>query len=253
MSGAEIITNKIQGIEPGMLFTYKDLSSENISAESTLATLSRLTSKGMIKRFEKGVYFKPKKGTFGEVPVKESQILTTLLYKNGKQVGYLTGAGVYNKMGLSTQLTNYYTIATKKARKPINDGRIKVCFVKTYCEVSEENTGLLQLLDAIKDLKNILGSNADAIISLIKIKFEKLSQDEKIKICELAIKYPPSVRAISGAILECLGQTSISSKLYNSLNDLSKYTIGIEEKTLPNKSKWKIKWYFTEIPKYLLI
>jgi len=44
-----------------------------------------------------------------------------------------------------------------------------------------------------------------------------------------------------GAIVELLGYNSSAVKLYKTLNPLSKYKLGIEEKILPNKNKWKIE------------
>ena len=124
----------------------------------------------MIKRFGKGKYYKPKNGTFGEVPLSENQILTSLLNKNDNLTGYITGSSAYNKLGLTTQISNEYVIATYEMRKPIQLGRIKIRFVKSYCQIEEKNISPLQLLDAIKDFKNIPGISSNKAIELLKIK-----------------------------------------------------------------------------------
>ena len=241
MSISETITNRIEGFEPGTLFSYRNFKVAPNTMEATTATLSRLTSKGIIKRFGKGKYFKPKNGVFGEVPLKENQIIETIIKDNGNLIGYLTGAGAYNKMGLTTQIANEYTIAAYEFRKPIQKGRVKARFVKAYCDITEMNIPLLQLLDAIKDIRSIPGTETNIAIELIKIKLEGLSLSKQKKLSRLALNYPSSTRALTGAMLELLDSKQASEKLYKSLNFLSKYKLGIKESVLPNKDKWKIE------------
>lgn len=241
MSISETITNQIESFEAGTLFSYQDLQVPSGSFEAMAATFSRLNSKGVIRRFGKGRYFKPKSGMFGEVPLKESQIIESITIENGSLVGYLTGAIAYNKMGLTTQIANEYTIAAHEFRKPVQKGRIKVRFVKAYCDITTINIPLLQLLDAIKDIRCIPGIEPNTALELIKIKLEGLSLTEQKKLSGLALNYPPSVRALTGAVLELLNNKKASEKLYKSLNFLSKYMLGVNEKILPNRNKWKIE------------
>ena len=241
MSITETITNRIESFEPGVLFSYRDFKDSPNAMEATAATLSRLTLKGIIKRFGKGKYFKPKNGAFGEVPLKENQIIETIIKANDKLVGYLTGSGAYNKMGLTTQIANEYTIAAYEFRKPIQKGRVKARFVKAYCDITETNIPLLQLLDAVKDIRSIPGMETNTALELIKIKIEQLPLREQKKLGQLALSYPSSTRALTGAMLELLNSKQAADKLYKSLNFLSKYKLGIKESVLPNKDKWKIE------------
>jgi hypothetical protein len=241
MSIAETITNQIESIKPGILFSYRDFKVAPNTMEAMAATFSRLTSKGIIRRFAKGRYFKPQEGMFGEVPLKENQIIESIIKDNDNLTGYLTGAIAYNKMGLTTQIANEYTIAAYEFRKPIQKGRIKARFVKAYCDITETNIPLLQLLDAIKDIRSIPGTETNTALELIKIKVKKLSLTEQKTLSRLALNYPPSVRALTGAVFELLNNKKASEKLYKSLNFLSKYILGIKEKVLPNRDKWKIE------------
>src|ERR1035437_9097525 len=204
MSVAETISNQIKSLEPGILFSYRDFKTAPNTMEAMAAAFSRLTSKGIIKRFEKGIYFKPQEGMFGEVPLKENQIIESIIKDNGNLTGYLTGTMAYNKMGLTTQIANEYTIATYEFRKPLQKGRVKARFVKAYCDITEINIPLLQLLDAIKDIRSIPGTETNKALELIKIKVEKLSLTEQKKLSGLALNYPPSTRALTGAVLELL-------------------------------------------------
>ncbi len=240
MSVAKTISNQIENIESGILFSYQDFKVAPNNMGAVAVAFSRLASKGIIKRFGRGKYFKPQVGKFGEVPLRESQIIESIINDNGNLTAYLTGSAAYNQMGLTTQMSNEYTIATHEFRKPYQKGRVKVRFVKAYVDITELNIPLLQILDAIKDIRNITGTETNKAIELLKIKIDKLSLSEQKRLAQLALNYPPSTRALTGAILELLNNEKASKKLYKSLNYLSKYMIGVNEKVLPNKTKWKI-------------
>lgn len=241
MTVAKNISNQIQKLEPGILFSYQDFKVAPNTMEAMAAALSRLASKGVIKRFGRGKYFKPKEGAFGAVPLQENQIIESIIKDNGILTGYLTGSAAYNKMGLTTQMSNEYTIATYEFRKPYQKGRIKARFVKAYCDITESNIPLLQLLDAFKDIRSIPGTETNNALELLKLKVEKLSLSEQKKLAQLALNYPPATRALLGAVLEGGNDKKASEKLYKSLNPLSKYMLGIKDSILPNKDKWKIK------------
>lgn len=241
MNTSSTITKRIESIEPGVLFSYNDFKIPAQNFEAAAITFSRLVSRGIIKRFEKGKYFKPEKGIFGDVPLAENQILKSLLKNNGNLIGYITGTSVYNQMYLTTQIPNEYVIATNEIRKPVKKGRIRIRFVKAYAVITESNIFLLQLLDAIKDIGEIPGTGANEALPLIKTKLKILSLKEQKIIVELALNYPPATRALTGALFELLGNITIADKLFKSLNPMSKYKIGIMEDKLSNKNKWKIE------------
>jgi|GEM_PF-5844362 len=177
----------------------------------------------------------------GEIPLKENEILNSILRENGKITGYLTGNVAYNVMGLTTQISNEYIIATYGFRKPLQKGRIKARFVRAYANIEQNNIPLLQLLDSIKDIKSIPGVETNTALELIKIKLQALSLNEVKLLTQIALNYPPATRALTGALLELLKFDTLSKKLFNSLNFLSKYKFSINEKILPNKNKWKIE------------
>ena len=69
------ILNKIKRIEPGITFGYRDL---NINQKEFLAaskSMERLIEKGMIKRYSKGIFYKPEVTPFGELKPSEKMIL----------------------------------------------------------------------------------------------------------------------------------------------------------------------------------
>lgn len=242
MSIAENITKQIEVIEPGVIFSYNDFKVAPNTMVATANTLSRLASKGIIKRFEKGKYFKPKLGMYGERPLQLDKILEYILKENGNLKGYITGTTAYNRMGLSTQISTEYVVASYELRKPLTSGLVKIRFVKAYStEITEKNIFSLQLLDSIKDIQNIPGTGVNDALEIIKIKLKELPLIGQKKLVQLALNYPPATRAIIGAIFELIGNDAASNKLFKTLNPLSNYKLSVATKVLPNKNKWNIK------------
>ena len=59
------------------------------------------------------------------------------------------------------------------------------------------------------------------------------------KMTDLARAYPPMVRALCGYILEDLGNTELSNKLFQTINPFTKYKIGLPQ-NYSAYSKWGI-------------
>lgn len=57
----------------------------------------------------------------------------------------------------------------------------------------------------------------------------------------LAEAYPPMVRALLGTIIENDCGMAKAQPLWDSLNPVTVYKLGISEDALPNKKKWRIE------------
>lgn len=68
-----------------------------------------------------------------------------------------------------------------------------------------------------------------------------LSKENKISLVRLALKYPPAARALLGAILEEIGNRSLTEPLLKSLNPITTYNLPGAEKVLTFLDKWNIK------------
>lgn len=76
-------------------------------------TFFRLEKDKKIKRYKKGIYYKPKVTMFGEVGIDTEQlILKQYIKKDDKINGYLTGPVVWNNWDITTQVPNRTWIAT---------------------------------------------------------------------------------------------------------------------------------------------
>ncbi|WP_100612813.1 DUF6088 family protein [Confluentibacter lentus] len=234
------IKTKVARIDTGEVFTYDTLSIPQSEFSAAAKALSRLVANGVIKRYKKGMYYKPKQTVFGELKPGEDVLLKNYLFENDKQIAYVTGVRLYNQLGLTTQVPNVVRLASKDKEIKTKIGSLVIKPAKSYVSVTKKNVPLLQLLDVIKDFKNIPDMDKRKGVSFLKEKIENLSADDKEKLTNFAKAYPPKVRALLGAILEALLLEDLSESLKETINYLSSYEFGISEKTLPSVSNWNI-------------
>lgn len=69
----------------------------------------------------------------------------------------------------------------------------------------------------------------------------KLSEKELEVLVRLALKYPPSTRALLRTILDSLGKVRITQKLRKSLNPITIYKIPGVSGVFSSASEWSIK------------
>ena len=241
VSTSKLVRRNIEKLEPGEVFGYSNFNVPKEEELSLAKSLSRLAKSGVIVRVSKGKYYKPRTSVFGNIKPTENQIVTALTERKNKRVGYLTGISIYNRLGLTTQLSNLIVIATTnpQASKEVSGYRIK--FVKRDFEINENEIQLLQLLDAIKDIKKIPDASADEALKVLTAKFKTLPVTQLKKISKLALNYNAATRALVGALLESKTNGISVTTLYRSLNPLSKYPLKISNNILPNRSKWNIE------------
>jgi len=206
MNIAKKIEEKINNIEIGDTFTYRDLAIKKEEYSAATKTIERLIKKGIIKRISTGIFYKPKQSIFGELKPDEEKIISPYLFKNGKRIAYITGLLLYNKMGLTTQIPKEISIASNKKRIYISKGNIKASAVKSYVEVTDENYKLLELLDTLKDFNKIPDLDKKSAVIILTDKILALNKKQRKELIEIALEYPPRVRAFLGALLENIDQ-----------------------------------------------
>ncbi|WP_127845276.1 type IV toxin-antitoxin system AbiEi family antitoxin domain-containing protein [Psychroflexus aestuariivivens] len=240
MKTTENIKNTIDRLPKGYVFTYDDFDVEVKTKEAVIKALNRMVDSGKISKLAKGKYYKPEKTPFGTLQPSQEQIVKDLLYEDGKTVGYLTGYSIYNKLGLTTQVSNIIQIGKNELRPKFNRGRYTISFVKQKNTITSKNIPLLQILDAIKYIKKIPDSNVrTSCLRFLEI-LKDLNLNDKRELIRLSLKYPPSTRALLGALLDEVDEEPISSTLKKSLNPITKYEIPQANEILNTTSDWNI-------------
>ena len=169
MKVAQKIEKQISKIKEGTTFTYQQLSIEQSEYSAATKAIERFIEKGIIKRVSTGIFYKPKQTIFGELKPNEEELLKSYLYQNNKRIAYITGTSLYNRMGLTTQVSKSIKIASRDKRITVSIGNIKGVPVKSYVDVTDKNFYLLEILDALKDFKKIPDLDTSSAIKIISI------------------------------------------------------------------------------------
>ena len=240
-----VITREVQRLvenfQPDYVFTYQDLNLPMERSESVIKMLNRLVSEGVIAKISKGRFYKPKQSVFGALKPKQEEIVKDLLEKDGEIIGYMTGYSVFNRLGLTTQVPNIIQIGTNVRKNKKKRGLFTISFVLQLNPITKENITLLQLLDAIRFIKEIPDATINQSCKRILAIIRELDKEETEKVLTLAEKYPPMVRAMLGAMIENIYGANKAMPLWNTLNPLTTYKVGIDEQSLPQIKKWKIE------------
>lgn len=241
MKVTDKILAKINRIDTGDVFGYDILGIDSDEVLAASKALSRLVDKGVIKRARKGYYYKPKVSVFGEQKPREDVLLSLYLFEKNKQVAYVTGTRLYNRLGLTTQVPNSVRIASLDRQVKGKVGNTIVKPAKSYVKVTADNIKYLEILDVIKDLNTIPDLEKTDGIVYLKNVLRGFDATEIKKLVTYGASYPPKVRALLGALLE---ELKISFSTYNvlkrSMNPSSSFDYGINSQLLSTVTSWNI-------------
>lgn len=234
------IGNQISNIANGTTFKYDQLEIEPQEFIAAAKAIERLIDKGIIKRVSTGIFYKPKKTVFGELKPSEEEIIKPYLFEKGKRVAYITGTALYNRMGLTTQIPKSIKISSRTKRITVSIGSLKATPVKSYVDVTDKNFYLLELLDALKDFKQIPDLDKESAIKIITNRLQELNITEIKQLITYSLAYPPRARSMLGALLEKLNTSASLIELKESLNPFSSYNLGVGT-ILPTAKNWNIQ------------
>lgn len=231
------IRERVKGISEGKIITLQSFS-KSLSKQAVVLGLSRLYQEGVLAKLEKGKYYRPKKSIFGLIGPSEDEIVNTLLDEM-KGDAYVSGGAIFNKMGLTTQISNEIVVVGGKYNRKKKIGNLNVRYQRSTFKIIKKYIKFYQILDALKEVKKIPGSDVSSNLLILKKMILGLSRDDQKKLSEISFYYKPMVRALLGAILE---ETKIDSiqKIKKSLNILTNYIIKFDSSILPNKKNWNI-------------
>lgn len=235
------IAARIWDLPSGHVFSYTDVSTEAKQKEAVIKGLNRMAASGRIAKLSRGKFYKPESSPFGELPPPREQVVKDLLERRGKVEGYLTGLSVYPEMGLTTQVSNTIQIGKNETRPAFRRGRYKIAFIKQKNRITRETIPLLRILDAIRLVKRIPDTTvAKACTRFTHLVGQRNSGDGKTLLA-LAMKYPPSTRALLGAVLDGVDPALDTKELKQSLNPITRYRISGAADVLPTAGKWNIE------------
>ena len=209
----------------------------NDSNYAAFKALERMVKKGEVKRAEKGLYYIPQKSIFGELPLSVRDFIQKYLYVGDKRIGYITGVNLFNRYGLTTQLSNTIEIATNTRKNPREYEGIKIKFIQNKAPITEENIKYLEILDILKNLKNIPDSAIQESYALMKKIILELAYEEIIFLLDLAEKYYTAVvLALLGSMIEEKNILRVK-KIKENLNRATTFKLNLK---IENGKDWRI-------------
>ena len=241
MKISDFINSEISKLPQSTIFTYKDFIKEINSREAVIKALNRKVASGEIAKFAKGKFYIPKQSIFGILKPNEYEVMKDLFYKNDVMVGYLTGLSIYNGLGLTTQISAVTVIGKNEVRPAFKRGYLRIHFVKQKNKITKDNYQILQILDAIRFIKDIPDAKIEFLCSRFLSILKNIPKDSQCLMAKLAMVYPPATRALLGAFLDELGAKDLTESLYNSLNPITIYKLPKASQVLSNTQKWNIK------------
>ncbi len=241
MSITQAIENSIEAMPAGQIFGYQALPRYAKSPGAVIKAISRMVSDKKLERLSKGKFYVPKKGLLGLGKPSDGELLRSMLYKDGRLRGYVTGLSLYNQLGLTTQVPRTITIAYNGGRQEKEFGTIRVKTIVTRIPVQEKDVKLLQYLDALKDIKKILDSDVNLSLKIMCRYISKLQDREQGRLLKLAQDYySPQVRALVGLLFTNL-DIPVPPGLARSLNPTTIYKLKLDQSKWPLAREWNIQ------------
>lgn len=205
---------------------------------AVLKNLERMVKKGELKRAERGVYYIPKKSIFGELPLSSKEFIKKYLYSGDKNIGYITGNNLFNKYGLTTQISNSIEIATNIRKNSREFEGIKIKFILNKAPINKTTIKYLEILDILKNIKNIQDSDINETYKVMKEKILSLAYEEIIMLLDLAENYyTPVVLALLGSMVEEKNILKVN-EIKEKLNKTTTFKLNLNIK---NGKEWRIK------------
>lgn len=153
----EFLKNNFKENEPILL---ADIKASGVADVAVRQQLKKLTEKGLLKRYDTGIYYIPRKSLFrsGSTLSVDDVIRKKYLMDQNGSCGYLSGLLFANRVGLTTQVPMTYEVVTNRATTEYRDtkiGSIRVIIRKPYATVNNGNASELQFLDLLKEVDEV--------------------------------------------------------------------------------------------------
>ena len=150
----QYLTENYKENEP---FSLSDIQIKGMTDNNIRQQLKKLTDNEKVKRFDKGIYYLPKKSIFksGSKPTLEKVLEYKYLRDQDRRCGYISGLLFFNQIGLTTQVPMQYEIVSNKAENEYLETSIAKSHIiirKPKIPVTEKNYMALQFLDMLKDM-----------------------------------------------------------------------------------------------------
>ena len=241
MNISAAVNQAIDKIPPGKIFGYQVFPQYLTAPDAVVRAVGRRVERQQLKRVAKGRFYTPRQGMLGEIPLTDGERLRDLQFKNGRRVGYITGAALYNRLALSTQVPKTITLATNRAAQTKDLGTIRIKLVPTRAPISNSTVPLLEILDVLRNVKKVQDADVGKVLDTLAQRLAELAPNELRKIQRLALEYySAATRALLGVLLTRT-KAEILPDLRTSMNPTSRFNPRLDLIDWPEASAWNIR------------
>ena len=165
-----IISNYKEG-EP---IFFSDIFIEGVSRSAVNQQMKSLCNKGLIKKYDKGIYYIPKKTMLkATVGPSADMVARYRFVTKGEEIfGYYSGNSFANQLGISMQVPRKIEIVSNNSNsspREIEIGGRKFLIRKSSIVINRENVYVLQLLELLKNIEVYMDGSYDEA----RVKIEK--------------------------------------------------------------------------------
>lgn len=136
---------------------FSDLEREDITRSALNQQLKKLCDKGLLEKYDVGVYFIPKKTLLNSTigPNADMVARYRFISKGNNIDGFYGGNSFANQIGISTQVPQVVEIVsnnTNSSDREVRIGNRRFYVKKPIVQITKENVYVLQLLELLKNL-----------------------------------------------------------------------------------------------------
>ena len=241
MTISATVNQTIDKIPPGKTFGYEVFPQYLNTPYAVIRAVGRRVEKQQLTRMSKGLFYVPMQGLLGEVPVTDEERLRDFLFKQGRRVGYITGAALYNRLGLSTQIPKTIKIASNRAPQTKDFGTVRIKLIRARAPIAESTLPFLELLDVLRDARQVQGTDVGEVLRFLAQRLADLTPTQSKKTQKLALDYYNAGTRALLAVLLTRNQDEIQPSLRTSLNPTTRFEVGLDPAEWPEARAWNIR------------
>lgn len=136
---------------------FSDLERDDISKSALNQQLKRLCDKGLLMKYDTGVYYIPKRTLLNSMigPNADMVARYRFILKGDKIEGFYGGNSFANQIGITTQVPRVVEIVsnnTNSSDREVKIGDRRFYIKKPIVKITNENVYVLQMLELLKNL-----------------------------------------------------------------------------------------------------
>ncbi|MCD7954567.1 MAG: hypothetical protein LUG93_02170 [Lachnospiraceae bacterium] len=175
----------------------KDIRFQKMSPSNIRYHLAHMANKGLIAKYEPGIYYFPKEDITGAAVAlsPDNIVYDKYIRSSGDCIGFYSGYTFANRIGLSAQVPYVKEICSNAAPAPVREIMIqqsKYILRKPPVPVTEENVNTLQLLDCLKNFDRCADEPMHTCSSILS-QYCKVYKISKTMVDKYIRYYPKSV------------------------------------------------------------